>query len=79
MDTQSEQAPHTSSRIGNDRGNVSHFKNSFFLSAATRKLMNCCVKHAKDREQQACKAICSTEVDWMVQHFLPYFVFVVSP
>lgn len=30
MDTQSEQAPHTSSRIGNDRGNVLHFKNSFF-------------------------------------------------
>lgn len=30
MDTQSEQAPHTGSRIENDRCNISHFRNSSF-------------------------------------------------
>lgn len=80
MDTQSEQAPHTGSRIGNDRCNISHFKNSSFSLQC--KLMDRCVKNAMDQDPQnrsvrllvvVCKAAfeglfasCSTEVGWMV-------------
>lgn len=35
MDTQSEQAPHTGSRIENDRCNISHFRNSSFFRQHT--------------------------------------------
>ena len=48
MDTQSEQAPHTGSRIGNDRCNISHFKNSSF--SPQRRLMDRCVKNVNDQD-----------------------------
>lgn len=54
MDTQSEQAPHTGSRIGNDRCNISHFREKKILSLSLlspHKLMECgCVKNAKDQD-----------------------------
>lgn len=48
MDTQSEQAPHTGSRIGNDRCNISHFKNSSFSRLC--KLMDRCDRNANDQD-----------------------------
>lgn len=53
MDTQSEQAPHTGSRIENDRCNISHFRGKKIPSLSLLcKLMNCCVKNGKDQDPE---------------------------
>lgn len=50
MVTQSEQAPHTGSRIGNDRCNISHFKKKILLLSSAHKLVDRCVKNVKDQD-----------------------------
>lgn len=67
MDTQSEQAPHTGSRVGNDKCNISHLKkkkeekNPSHSSAHDE--MDHCVKKKKAKDQtfkknQVCEVIC---------------------
>lgn len=50
MDTQSEQAPHTGSRTENDRCNISHIRISSLSLSSAHKLMDRCVKNAKDQD-----------------------------
>lgn len=50
MDTQSEQAPHSGSRIGNDRCNISHLKKKIPLLSSVHRQTDRCVKNVKDQD-----------------------------
>lgn len=90
MDTQSEQAPHTGSGIGNDSCKISNLKKIkilFFSSA--QQLMDCCAKNGTDLTLRRgyVAASCGHLRDylllapqrWVTWCFLPHLVFVVSP
>lgn len=92
MDTQSEQAPHTGSGIGNDSCNISHLggKDPFAL-ISTQSVGPLCQKCPRlSHWEEVCTASCGhwrgylllapcNPQRWVTWYFPPHLVFVVSP
>lgn len=93
MDTQSEQAPHTGSRIGNDRCNISHLEKCPFSSRQHTSWCTVVLKMPKIRtlkiglwgdllwsiKQHWRDCLLLAPQRWVEWYFPPHLVFVVSP
>lgn len=88
MDTQSEQAPYTGSRRGNDRCNISHIRNSLFTHQHTGWWAAVFqMPKIKTQKKQVSNLFWSkfdghlllAPQRWVKWYFPPHLVFVVSP